>query len=135
MDGSVVDLSKYRLERSKDDLETAESNLKDHRYSASVNRAYYAIFHALRAITALDQFDSGRHSGIIAYINYHYVKTGIFDKQFSKLIDASFRLREKADYEDFYVVTNEEAQFQLEKSKAIVSTVEAYLITRWTSAE
>ena len=27
MDGSVVDLSKYRLERSKDDLETAESNM------------------------------------------------------------------------------------------------------------
>lgn len=133
MDGSVVDLSKYRLDRAKDDLETAEANLREHRYSASVNRAYYAAFHALRAITALDKFDSGKHSGIIAYINYHYVKTGVFDKKFSKLIDISFRLREKADYEDFYIVTEEEARLQLENSKTIVSIVKSYLISRWDS--
>ena len=65
MDGSVIDLSKYRLETAKDDLGTARKNYEDERYRASVNRSYYAIFHALRALTALDQFDSGKHSGII----------------------------------------------------------------------
>lgn len=85
MEGSVIDLSGYRLEKAKEDLETAEENLKTGKLRASVNRSYYAVFHALRAITALDHFDSGKHSGIIAYFNQHYVKAGIFDKEISKM--------------------------------------------------
>ena len=85
IDGCVADLSKYRLERAKDDLKTARDNYNEGSYRASVNRSYYAIFHSLRAITALDQFDSGKHSGIIAYVNQHYVKKGIFDKSFPRL--------------------------------------------------
>ena len=97
MDRSIIDLSRYRLEKAKEDLATAKGNCLDNHYRASVNRSYYAIFHALRALTALDQFDSGKHSGIIAYVNKNYVKSGIFDRSFSKMIDSAFRLREKAD--------------------------------------
>ena len=94
MEGSVIDLSKYRLARAKEDLETAEDNLVNGKYRASINRSYYAVFHALRAIAALDHFDSGKHSGMIAFFNQHYVKTGVFDKTISKLIDSCYRLRE-----------------------------------------
>ena len=121
MDGSVADLSKYRLEKAKEDLKTARDNYCEGSYRASINRSYYAIFHALRAITALDQFDSSKHSGIIAYINQHYVKTGIFDKSFSKMVDKAFRYREKADYEDFYVVAIEDAEDQIEKAEQVTS--------------
>ncbi|MBO4914784.1 MAG: HEPN domain-containing protein [Oscillospiraceae bacterium] len=131
MDGSVTDLSKYRLETAKDDLATAKKNFEDARYRASVNRSYYAIFHALRALTALDQFDSGKHSGIIAYVNQHYVKEGIFDKSFSKLIDSAYRLREKADYEDFYIVAIEDARKQIEKAETVIEAVEKYVQARW----
>lgn len=133
MEGSVIDLSKYRLETAKDDLATAKSNFENARYRASVNRSYYAIFHALRALTALDQFDSGKHSGIIAYVNQHYVKEGIFDKSFSKLIDSAYRLREKADYEDFYIVAIEDARKQIEKAETVIAAVEGYARTRWES--
>ncbi len=131
MEGSITDLSKYRIETAKDDLATARKNFEDARYRASVNRSYYAIFHALRALTALDQFDSGKHSGIIAFVNHKYVKTGVFDKEFSKLIDSAFRLREKADYEDFYVVAIEDAQKQIEKAETVIKMVEDYLQSRW----
>ena len=131
MEGSVIDLSKYRLDRSKEDLETAKKNCADGSFRASVNRSYYAIFHALRAITALDQFDSGKHSGIIAFINLRYVKTGIFDKSFSKMVDTAFRLREKADYDDFYIVARNEAEEQVRKAESIIQSVEGYVKTRW----
>ena len=129
--GSLNDLSKYRLERAKEDPATAKSNLKEGSYRASVNRSYYAIFHSLRAITALDRFDSGKHSGIIAYINQNYVKTGVFDRSFSKLMDSAFRLREKADYEDFYAVSSEDAERQIGKAEAVISIVEQYVESRW----
>jgi uncharacterized protein (UPF0332 family) len=131
MGGSVADLSRYRLERAKEDLKTARDNFNEGSYRASVNRSYYAIFHALRAVTALDLFDSGKHSGIIAYVNQNYVKTGIFDKSFSKTVDSAFRLREKADYEDFYIVAVDDAQGQIEKAEQIIQVVEAYVKAKW----
>ena len=131
MDGSLSDLSRYRLERAKEDLRTAQDNFDNGSYRASVNRSYYAIFHALRAVTALDDFDSGKHSGIIGYINHNYVKTGVFDKTFSKYVDSAFRLREKADYDDFYVVAIEDAKRQIENAEAVITAVEVYTSTRW----
>lgn len=131
MEGSVVDLSRYRLETAREDLETARSNLRNGNLRASINRSYYAIFRALRAVTALEQFDSSKHSGVIAHINQFYVKEGIFDKEFSKIIDSSFRLREKADYQDFFVVSVEEAQDQIDKAERILSIVEAFVKTKW----
>lgn len=65
MGGSVTTLSQYRLSRAKEDFKTACDNMKEGSLRASINRSYYAIFHALRAITALDNFDSSKHSGVI----------------------------------------------------------------------
>ncbi len=50
MEGSVADLSRYRLARAKEDLDTAKKNCVDGSFRASVNRSYYAIFHSLRAL-------------------------------------------------------------------------------------
>ena len=130
MEGSVTALSDYRLAKAKEDLETAEENLAGGKYRASVNRSYYAVFHALRAITALDHFDSGKHSGIIAFFNQRYVKAGVFDREISRLIDSCYRLREKADYDDFFLVAREDADRQLEKAKKIIAAVSQYIANR-----
>lgn len=92
MEGSVKDLSQYRFESAKEDLAAASVLLEDGRFKASVNRSYYAIFHTLRSVTALEKFDSSKHSGVIAFFNRTYVKNGIFDKSISKMIDTAFRL-------------------------------------------
>ena len=131
MDGSLIELSKYRFQRAKEIIKDAKLLISDKSFSSSVNRSYYVIFHALRAITALDGFDSSKHSGIIAYINKEYVKTGIFDKSLSKILDTSFRLREKADYDDFFIVSKDTALEQLEKAENVINLVEEYLENRW----
>ena len=101
MEGSIIDLSKYRMEMAEEELNSAELLKENKRYKASVNRSYYAVFHAMRAVTAMDGFDSSKHSGIIAYFNKNYVKTGVFDKDISKRIDTVYRLREKQTIRTF----------------------------------
>ena len=130
MEGSLTDLSAYRLAKAGEDLETARENLESGKYRASVNRSYYAVLHALRAVTTLDRFDSGKHSGIIAFINQNYVKTGVYDKQTSKMIDSCYRRREKADYDDFFLVAREDAALQIDKADAILRAVEQYIASR-----
>ena len=131
MEGSVVDLSKYRFEKARDNLETARVLFGLEKLEDSINRSYYAIFHAMRAVTVLDNFDSSKHSGIISYFNLHYVKSGIFDKDTSDIINTAFKLRQKSDYQDFYMVSKEQAQTQIEKADLIISRVHPYLIKRW----
>ncbi|HJA12487.1 MAG TPA: HEPN domain-containing protein [Candidatus Mediterraneibacter merdipullorum] len=131
MEGSVKDLSRYRFSCAKDNLEAAKVLLQVGQFKSSVNRSYYAIFHGLRAVTALDQFDSSKHSGVISYFNRTYVKEGVFDKSISKLVDTCYRLREKADYEDFAIVSREMAKEQLEKAEKILQMLDPYLEYKW----
>ena len=66
MTGSANDLSSHRLERAKDLLRQSELLLKNKEYDGSINRSYFAIFHAIRALLALVGIDSRRHTGVIS---------------------------------------------------------------------
>ena len=116
MEGSVVDLSRYRFETAQEDLETAKMLFDAGKWKASLNRSYYAIFHALRSVTALDGFDAKKHSTVIAYFNQWYVKTEIFEKGMTKLIGSAFEMRGNADYQDFYIVSKEQTQQQIDNA-------------------
>lgn len=127
MEGSVKELSAYRYEKALEDITASEVMLKESLYKVSINRSYYAIFHAMRAITALSGYDSSKHSGIIAYFNQNIVKTGDFDKETSKIVKKASFLREKSDYQDFYIASKQEAEEQLKDAKIFLSKVDEYL--------
>lgn len=133
MESRLIELSKYWYEGAVESLKDEELLCIEMRYSSAVNRAYYAIFHALRAVTALDGFDSGKHSGVIAYFNRNYVKNGIFNKRISKNIDMSFRLREKTDYQD--LINREMAEEQINKAKEVLLEVKPYVVSIWGKEE
>ena len=84
MAGSLTVLSAHRFKRAKEELQTAELLLRNANFRSSINRSYYSIFHAIRAVNALDGFDSSKHSGVISHFNQEYVKTGLLKKRFLK---------------------------------------------------
>lgn len=130
MEGSIKELAKYRFEQALEDLDDAKICLNNGRYKLALNRAYYAIFHAMRAVNALDSFDSRKHSGVKAHFNQHHVKTGDFPKSSSKIVTGAYSLREHADYEDFYVASKEDAYEQTDNATIFIELVREYLITK-----
>ena len=80
---TVNDFAQYRLERAKQDLSDAEFNYKHKRYLNANNRAYYAIFHAIKAVLAIERVDFKRHKDVLAYFNQYYIKTEIFPRMIS----------------------------------------------------
>ena len=135
MEDGIIELSKYRYQTAVENLETARNNLRDGKYKQAVNRSYYSIFHAIRALTALDGFDSRKHSGIIAYFNRNYVKEGVFDRSASKIIDKAFKIRENADYQDFYVISKNDTEEQIQNAEEFIDSIQKYLISRWDCEE
>lgn len=127
----LINLSKARIEHAKDCLKESDILLSAGEYKGAANRAYYAAFHAMRAMLILDEFDSKKHSGIIAKFREFYLKTDLFDKEFSESISSLFRVRTASDYDDFYVVSKNDAIAQYEKAKKISTLIENYLYTKW----
>lgn len=127
MESSLKELAEYRMERAKEMLSAAEGNLEIGQYKTSLNRSYYAIFHAMRAMNILKGFDSSKHSGVIAYFNKEYIKEGIMDKELSVIIKSSSFLREKSDYDDFFIIGRKETENQLASARIFLEAVEKYL--------
>lgn len=128
MEGSLKELAKYRMERAKEMLEAAEGNLNIRQYKTSINRSYYAVFHAMRALNILKGFDSSKHSGVIAFFNREYLKTEILDKALSVIIKNSSFLREKSDYDDFFIASKKEAETQVSEARIFLEVAETYLL-------
>ena len=120
-------LSRYRLEQSMDCIESSKLLFDKQRYKGSINRSYYATFHAIRSVLAKPAIDFKRHKDVIAYFNKEYVKTEIFSRELGKLIGEIQRIREKSDYDDFYIASKEDAEKQLETAKLVVEKVKIYL--------
>ncbi len=125
--GSVKELSKYRFDKAISNLKIAKVLYEQKSYEVALNRAYYSAFDAMRAINALDGFDSSKHSGVISHFNQEYVKTKIFPVYTSSIIRSASRLREKSDYEDFYVANKEETLDIISKVETFINDVENYL--------
>lgn len=121
------ELSKYRLTQAAEDLEGAEKNLKISEFKIANNRAYYSVFQAMRALLALEGADFKKHSGVISYFREHYIKTDIFDAKYSKIITTASLVRNKSDYEDFYIATKEEATAQIAGAKEFLKAVQIYM--------
>jgi uncharacterized protein (UPF0332 family) len=86
MDKRILELSEYRIEKARNDLESAEMLCLNGRFAQSVNRSYYAMFHAARALMAHDRFDSKTHAGVLSFFNQLYIKTDKIEKIYAKMI-------------------------------------------------
>jgi uncharacterized protein (UPF0332 family) len=120
-DITVKDLALYRLKVAEERLNAAQILFERRMYADTVSRAYYAIFQAARAALALKRLDSRKHSGIISLFNQQFVKTNILPKDHGKILKRTRDLREASDYDDFYLVSREEAQVAIEDACKFIS--------------
>ena len=127
MDNRQVDLSKYRIQEAKDTLQVADNCLRDGFYKDAINRSYYSAFYSIKAVLALGIVDFKRHKDVVAYFNKEYVATGIFAREVGRRLAALKQLREKSDYDDFYIASKDEAEQQIYVAKEIVTLTKKFI--------
>lgn len=129
-EGTREDLVRYRIITAKEDLKSAEILLTADEYRGANNRAYYAIFHAVNAIHALDGNGYKRHKDAIANFNKQYVKTEIFPREIGRKISKAEEIRHASDYDDFYIASKSEADNLISIADEFIHLVEAYVNER-----
>ncbi len=121
------ELSNHRLEQAKENLEEAELLYSASKYKGANNRAYYAIFHSIKAVLALEPIDFKKHKDVQAYFNKNYVKTEIFPKKMGHKIAESSKFREDSDYDDEFIVNPDETKEQINTARELIELVEKYI--------
>lgn len=120
-------LSKIRLERAEECLKEAQNLYDTESYKGAANRLYYSIFHAMRAVLALDGVDMKHHSGVISEFRRRYIKTGILDSKLSDIISVLSEMRSESDYDDFYVLSKSDIVEHFENARFFLDSVKQYL--------
>ena len=64
---------------------------------------------------------------MIGNFNKDFVHTGVFPKEIGRKISRAQEVRHASDYDDFYIVSIEDAREQLDTAKEVVALVEQYL--------
>ncbi len=127
--GTKKDLCLYRIQTAKESLKFAKILLAAEEYKGSNNRAYYAIFHAINAVHALNGKSFKRHKDAIGNFNKDYVKTEIFPREIGRKIGEAEEIRHASDYDDFYIAIREETERQVMVAEEFLRLVERYCVS------
>ena len=120
-------LSIRRMEQAEQCLESAKLLLEADDIKGAANRSYYGIFHAIRAVLALEGKDFAKHSGVISFFRQNYIKTGILDVSLSDIITDAFQVRTECDYNDYYIICKAEVEEQVQNAERFIKTISDYL--------
>jgi uncharacterized protein (UPF0332 family) len=128
MDEKTRTLIKVRLERAREDLDTAEELLSLNRYRASVNRAYYALFGITTALLLTKKVERSKHTGVEAAFNQYFIKSGIIEIEFGKIFDFIRKKREESDYASKAMIDKTTASNIVKDAKRFMERIEKYLV-------
>lgn len=124
------DLARYKLERAKEELDTAELLFDNEKLKAANNRAYYSVYYSLTAVLCLEPVAFKRHKDTIGYFNKNYIYTGVFPRELGRNISKAAKIRHASDYDEFYIASKEEARGQIQTAKTLVELVEKFIFEK-----
>lgn len=93
----------------------------------SIARAYYAAFHAAKALLLTEGLEARTHQGAGNLFSLHFVRSGKIDPLYARILSRAQKEREEADYLSGYVFTKEEAGTRLKEVKDFLSVAENLL--------
>ena len=111
------------LSRGDESVKAAEELLRNKHYDFSASRSYYAVFYASSALLLKEGLQFGKHSGVLAAIHKHFIKTNKIDKFFGKDLNWLFELRSIGDYGVLIHVGKEEANEAVKIAKAYIKVI------------
>lgn len=113
-----------QLEKARKKFHSAEKIFEDELYEDAISRAYYAMFHATKALLLTKHIEVNTHSGAVAMLSLHFIKSGILDSAFGKMLSYAKDLRENGDYDTAYEATQEEAVTVLADAQKFLTAIE-----------
>lgn len=123
----MISIKIYRYSLAKQTYNNAKMCFDNGFYRDCINRSYYAVFYAIRAVLALDSIDFKRHKDVVAYFNKEFVAQGKFPGEMGRRLARLKMKREESDYSDSFIASADEAQTQIQSVEYILPLIKEYL--------
>ncbi len=85
------------IEKAQRNIRVAEKLINDDELEIAVSRLYYAMFYCAEALLLSKNLSFSSHKGVIVNFGKEFVKSGIFDERFRKVLQNAFEDRQEAD--------------------------------------
>lgn len=115
------------LNRAYQDLQAVQGILGQGSYAIAISRAYYAMFYAASALLASKGISRSKHSGVISAFNEYFVKTGLIEAEYARMLAHAFNARLGSDYDVTSDVDKDSAEAVIQDAHRFVDRAEAYL--------
>ncbi len=115
------------IAKAEEKLRSANTNLQNEQYDDSASRSYYAVYHSICAVLTTKGLEFSSHSQTLGAFNKDFIKTGIFNKKYSKWIQSLFVLRESGDYDIRSDIDKSKAEKALTMASEILNVIKEYL--------
>jgi len=116
----------YR-DRARQALTQARDVFKLGHYDLTISRAYYAMFYATCALLSSRGVVTKSHSAAHALFAQYFVKPGLIEAEYSRMLGNTFNLRLDSDYEIVMSHSQAEAENALEDAARFVERIETYM--------
>jgi uncharacterized protein (UPF0332 family) len=110
-DGPKIVSKEFKI--AKKDLQDAKDVLEIGKTKMATTFAYYAIFHASRALLYKKQYREKSHIQLAFAIKYFYVDQGLLPQKYYDNLVQAFGLREMADYKGKFSKQGAERNIQM----------------------
>jgi uncharacterized protein (UPF0332 family) len=127
LDKSVQELIRGYLEKAEQKLGVVDRLLAQEDFEDAISRAYYAAYYAAQALLISEGLESRSHSGLLALIGLHFVKTGKLDKKFGRALSNLMEDRQQSDYNVFSGLEKEDAEQALKEAREFVTEIRRQL--------
>lgn len=102
-------LVQQQINKAEAFLLQADEMLSLCHWDLAVNRYYYSCFHIVQGLFIADGLSAHSHSGVVTQFSLNYVKTEKVETHYGSFLARLMQLRQKADYNCAYDISNEEA--------------------------
>lgn len=116
-----------RMAIAHEKLATARDLIEKEHYHEVVSCAYYAMFYASKALLLALGEDPYKHEGVISLLGERIAKVGLSDPNYGGVLRNAKDLRIRADYEDFFRATQEQAENSIRNAEDFVNEAQETL--------
>ena len=120
-------LINYRLEKAEEMILDVQLLIENDRLRSAVNRIYYGMFYSLLALGLANQFETSKHAQLIGWFNKNFIREGLIDSKYGKIINKAFNRRTTGDY-DTYIEFEKDIVFEMfNEMQDFISEIKSYL--------
>lgn len=123
----IGELIRYRLDEVRETLNDARLLVDHDRLRAANNRIYYGFFYALLALGLKYDFTGSKHPELIAWFNNNFVRKGLIDTRYGKILNRAFNRRTKGDYDSFVEFNKNTTLEMLDELKEFMGIIGQFL--------